>query len=166
MTSMPLRLGICGAAGRMGRTLIQACNEADGCVLGAAIEHPTSSALGADAGLLAGLDAAGISIVSGVADVIDDFDVLIDFTAPAVTVYAESVLMNDDEEVAYGTMNAYCPSGPATVWLSYVPLPYGEVIFSFSPTVEPGAALPVILAPFTYSNTFTGSTPWVAYSSR
>lgn len=103
MTSMPLRLGICGAAGRMGRTLIQACNEADGCVLGAAIEHPTSPALGADAGLLAGLDAAGISIVRGVADVIDDFDVLIDFTAPTVTVANAEICAHHKRKIVIGT---------------------------------------------------------------
>ncbi|MCB1735644.1 MAG: 4-hydroxy-tetrahydrodipicolinate reductase [Gammaproteobacteria bacterium] len=79
------RIAITGAAGRMGRHLIQACHEADGLAVTAAIEHPGSSLLGADVGELAGIGKLGVSIVSELASVIDVFDVLIDFTRPEVT---------------------------------------------------------------------------------
>jgi dihydrodipicolinate reductase len=47
---MTLRIAVTGAAGRMGRTLIEAIANAEGCTLSAALERPESSLLGADAG--------------------------------------------------------------------------------------------------------------------
>ena len=60
----PLRIAIAGAAGRMGRTLIAACAEQPGLALAAAFEHAGSSALGLDAGVLAGLPANGVAIAA------------------------------------------------------------------------------------------------------
>lgn len=48
------RIAITGAAGRMGRTLVQALEEVDALTLGAAFERPEQSLIGADAGELAG----------------------------------------------------------------------------------------------------------------
>jgi 4-hydroxy-tetrahydrodipicolinate reductase len=81
----PIRIAIAGAAGRMGRTLIAACADRPGLALAAAFEHPGSSALGADSGLLAGLPANGIAIGDDTALTAAPFDVLIDFTRPAAT---------------------------------------------------------------------------------
>ena len=50
-----INLGIAGVAGRMGRTLIEACARAEGLCLSAAVEHSGSTALGQDAGDLAGI---------------------------------------------------------------------------------------------------------------
>ena len=52
---MALRIAIVGAGGRMGRQLIQAVQNAEGVVLGAAFERKGSSLVGADAGELAGI---------------------------------------------------------------------------------------------------------------
>jgi len=83
---MTTRIGITGAAGRMGRTLIEAIALAgDELQLTAALERPGSSLLGADAGELAGLGRNGVAVVSSLADVVDGIDVLIDFTVPAAT---------------------------------------------------------------------------------
>jgi 4-hydroxy-tetrahydrodipicolinate reductase len=82
---MTTRIAVTGAAGRMGKTLIEAINLADGCELTAALERPDSSLVGADAGELAGLGKNGVSIAGSIDDVINDFDVLIDFTVPAAT---------------------------------------------------------------------------------
>ncbi len=80
------RIGITGAAGRMGRTLVEAIDLAgDGLSLTAAVEQPGSSLLGADAGELAGLGKNGVTVVGDLAEVIGDIDVLIDFTVPAAT---------------------------------------------------------------------------------
>lgn len=79
------RIAITGAAGRMGKTLIEAVAAADGAVLAAAIERPDSSLVGADAGELAGIGRKGVIVVGDLAAVLGDFDVLIDFTAPAST---------------------------------------------------------------------------------
>jgi 4-hydroxy-tetrahydrodipicolinate reductase len=79
------RIAITGAAGRMGKTLIEAVTAAEGASLAVALERPDSSLVGADAGELAGIGKNGVRVVGHLADVINDFDVLIDFTAPAAT---------------------------------------------------------------------------------
>ena len=81
-----IRMAINGAAGRMGRMLITALAERDDARLGAAIERPDNSALGIDAGILAGLAPAGVLIVPSLDGVMNDFDVMIDFSAPAASV--------------------------------------------------------------------------------
>lgn len=80
-----IRIAISGAAGRMGRHLIQACQQNENLQVSAAIEHAGSSLIGADAGELAGIDALQVNVVSDLSQVVDDFDVLIDFTRPEVT---------------------------------------------------------------------------------
>jgi 4-hydroxy-tetrahydrodipicolinate reductase len=82
---MTVRIAVTGAAGRMGRILIEAVSLNEGCKLTAAIERPESSLIGADAGELAGLGKNGVAIVGDVNTVLNDFDVLIDFTVPAAT---------------------------------------------------------------------------------
>ncbi len=81
-----IRIGITGAAGRMGRCLIEACQQRAGEVqFSAAIEHPESSLVGADAVEVAGLGRSEVKISASINAVSDDFDVLIDFTRPDVT---------------------------------------------------------------------------------
>lgn len=82
---MTTRIGITGAAGRMGRTLIEAIQQVDGLALAAAIEQPTSTLLGADSGEVAGQGRNGIAVAGTLAEVIDRIDVLIDFSVPAAT---------------------------------------------------------------------------------
>lgn len=82
---MSIRVGITGAAGRMGRTLIEAAQQDAEISLGAALERPGSDALGVDAGTLAGLAALGVAVSADLAAVAGELDVLIDFTRPEVT---------------------------------------------------------------------------------
>ncbi len=82
---MTIRVAVTGAAGRMGRTLIEAVGLRDELTLSAAIEQPGSSLVGADAGELAGLGKLGVAIADDINAVVDDFDVLIDFTIPVAT---------------------------------------------------------------------------------
>jgi len=97
------RIAITGAAGRMGRTLIEAVNQADGLELGAALEHSGSSLLGSDAGELAGLGKLGIEIVSDLSAVTDNFDVLIDFTRPEATLANLEVCRTNNKRIIIGT---------------------------------------------------------------
>jgi 4-hydroxy-tetrahydrodipicolinate reductase len=87
----------------MGKTLIETVANAEGCELGAAIERPDSSLIGADAGELAGLGKNGVSVVGDIKAVIDDFDVLIDFTAPAATVSNAAVCSQAGKQIVIGT---------------------------------------------------------------
>lgn len=79
------RIAITGAAGRMGRNLIEACQQAEGLSVSVALEHPDSNLLGSDAGELAGVGRLGVPVGADLAAVTGDFDVLIDFTRPEVT---------------------------------------------------------------------------------
>lgn len=80
-----MRVAIIGAAGRMGKVLIEAVDEADGLELGAAVVGPESTLIGADAGEMAGIGKVGVALAGSLADVKDDFDVLVDFTFPDLT---------------------------------------------------------------------------------
>lgn len=83
---MTTRIGITGAAGRMGRTLIEAIALAgEELQLAAAIERPESTLVGADSGELSGQGRNGVPVVGALAEVIDSIDVLIDFSVPAAT---------------------------------------------------------------------------------
>ncbi|WP_045857816.1 4-hydroxy-tetrahydrodipicolinate reductase [Teredinibacter purpureus] len=83
---MTTRIAVTGAGGRMGKTLIEAVSIAEGAELTAAIERPDSSLVGTDAGELAGIGKNGVTVVGDIRAVVDQFDVLIDFTAPVATV--------------------------------------------------------------------------------
>jgi len=83
-----VRVGVCGAAGRMGKTILEVCHEADNVEIGAAIEHSESPLLGLDAGDVAGIGKQNVTIVDDINSVVDDFDVLIDFT------FADATLEN------------------------------------------------------------------------
>ncbi|MFT6286780.1 MAG: 4-hydroxy-tetrahydrodipicolinate reductase [Halieaceae bacterium] len=101
---MTIRIGITGAAGRMGRILIEAIAlSGDDVQLTAAIEHPGSSLLGADAGEVAGQGKNGVAIVSDLAGVINDLDVLIDFTIPTATVANVAVCAEHGKAIVIGT---------------------------------------------------------------
>ncbi len=83
---MAIKIGICGAAGRMGKTILEVCNETDNVEIGAAIEYSGSSLIGVDAGEQAGIGHIGVAITDDISKVTDQFDVLIDFTiATSVT---------------------------------------------------------------------------------
>lgn len=72
-------IAVAGAAGRMGRTVIQAVAEADDTHLAAALEMSGHEFAGRDAGALAGVGEQGVRIVDHETDM-GPFDVLIDFT--------------------------------------------------------------------------------------
>ena len=82
-----MRLVVVGAAGRMGRTLIRAVTEAEGCVVTGAIERAGSPELGRDAGLLAGLAALDVPITDDPLTAFAHADGVLDFTSPASTTH-------------------------------------------------------------------------------
>ena len=81
-----MRIVVAGAAGRMGRMLIETIHATDGAVLAGAIERPGSTAIGGDAGQLAGVGPSGVTITDNALEAVLHADALIDFTAPASTV--------------------------------------------------------------------------------
>ncbi|MCX4194410.1 4-hydroxy-tetrahydrodipicolinate reductase [Methylobacterium organophilum] len=81
-----MRLVVVGADGRMGRMLIRAVAQAEGCTLSAAIERDGSPALGQDAGVLAGLPPLDVPVTDDALTAFAAADGVLDFTAPAATV--------------------------------------------------------------------------------
>ena len=79
------KIAITGAAGRMGRSLIEALSESSDAQLGGAIESPQSSLVGVDAGELAGLGRNAICLVSSVDELTEEVDLLIDFSTAAAS---------------------------------------------------------------------------------
>ena len=82
---MTTRIAVAGAAGRMGKAILEVCAQTEGVQLTAAIEHAASLNLGQDSGVVAGIGANGVPIVADLSAVINQFDVLIDFTLPEAT---------------------------------------------------------------------------------
>ena len=98
-----MRVAIAGAGGRMGRALIEACQAQPDLSVTVATEQPGSSLLGADAGELAGVGKLGVEVVEGLADKVDQFDVLIDFTSPAATLNHLAICQTGGRAIVIGT---------------------------------------------------------------
>ncbi len=98
-----VKIAVSGAAGRMGKMLVEAIHLNPEASLGAAIEMASSPALGRDAGLEAGIGEQGVEIVSELDSVADDFDVLIDFTAPLATVANARFCAQHGKRIVIGT---------------------------------------------------------------
>lgn len=81
-----VRAIVAGAAGRMGARIINVINETEGITLAGAFEHPESPCVGQDAGQNAGIGTTGLKISSSLDDIIDQGDVVIDFTLPDATI--------------------------------------------------------------------------------
>ena len=80
-----IRIGIAGAAGRMGAALIREVSATAGCRLVAACERDGHPAVGRVVGDLAGLGALGVAVSDSAEGIFRSAEVVIDFTAPAAT---------------------------------------------------------------------------------
>ncbi len=81
-----MRIAIVGAGGRMGRNLVRAIAETDGAELAGGLEREGSPQIGADCGVLAGLEPNGVTVTASMDDAFGAADAILDFTAPAATV--------------------------------------------------------------------------------
>jgi len=95
-----IRVAIVGASGRMGLCLMKAAELADKTSLNVAISR---SGLGKDAGELAGIGRLGISVQDDLSAVIDQFDVLIDFTRPEPSMQYIEICRLAGKQVIIGT---------------------------------------------------------------
>ncbi|WP_110685794.1 4-hydroxy-tetrahydrodipicolinate reductase [Salinicola aestuarinus] len=97
------RIAIIGAAGRMGRILLEAAHKSDVGELSAAIVRAESSLVGVDAGEMAGLGKLGVTLAGSLDAVRDDFDVLIDFSTPALTLENLAWCADNAKAIVIGT---------------------------------------------------------------
>ena len=97
------RIAVIGAAGRMGRMFVEAIAADERFQLAAAIERPESSLLGVDAGELTGVGTLGVNLSDDLAAVVDQFDVVINFTNPELTMNNVELCRQHGKGIVIGT---------------------------------------------------------------
>ncbi|HEN21341.1 MAG TPA: 4-hydroxy-tetrahydrodipicolinate reductase [Desulfobacteraceae bacterium] len=80
-----IRAIVAGAAGRMGKRIIQMISDDNEVSLAGAFERPDSTEIDRDAGEVAGAGNMGVAISGSLNEVADKGDVIIDFTNPQTT---------------------------------------------------------------------------------
>lgn len=98
-----INIAVTGAAGRMGRSLINACHPSESCQLSAAIEHEGNPLIGGDAGDIAGIGTLDVKLVDKLSEVKDQFDVLIDFSSPDATLDNLAFCIANSKSIVIGT---------------------------------------------------------------
>lgn len=98
-----MKIGIVGAAGRMGRMLIAAIVSTDGASLAGGCEASGHVDLGKDLGALAGVDDQGVVLTSDTRALFDTCDAIIDFTAPVATVAHAALAAETGTALIIGT---------------------------------------------------------------
>ncbi len=98
-----VKIAIAGAAGRMGKMLVEAATRAEGAQLAVAVVEPGSSLVGADAGEVAGIGKVGVALTDDLAQSMDQFDVLIDFTLPEPTLRHAALCAEHGRALVVGT---------------------------------------------------------------
>ncbi len=81
-----LKVGIIGCAGRMGQMLVRTVAANDRCLVVGGNEQPRSAAVGRDLGLVAGIDALGVSVTDDPAELFTQADAVLEFTSPVATI--------------------------------------------------------------------------------
>jgi len=95
------KIAVIGAAGRMGGAIIRALSEDQQLSLSCALERPGSSALGEDAGQLAGIAPCAVAIVDSAEG--GDFDIMIDFSTPAASMLNIETCRRQGKSIVVGT---------------------------------------------------------------
>lgn len=97
------RIAITGAAGRMGRALLEASRATPDIAVTVALGKRGSSVIGADAGEVAGVGRLNVPITDDLAAQANLFDVLIDFTRPEVTLANVALCAAARKKIVIGT---------------------------------------------------------------
>jgi 4-hydroxy-tetrahydrodipicolinate reductase len=130
-----LNIAIAGAAGRMGRTLIEACSQTQALRLSAALERSGSPAIGTDAGELAGLGNLGVAVTDNLTAESDRFDVLIDFTRPEATLANLEICRRAGKRMVIGT------TGFDAAGKKQIAAAANEIAIVFAPNMSVGVNL-------------------------
>ena len=81
-----IRVIIDGACGRMGKMITQGVSQQEDMQIVGAIEFSEHLQLGQDVGEVAGIGAIGVPVTSDLPSILDEGDVVIEFTAPSATI--------------------------------------------------------------------------------
>lgn len=132
---MTVRVGVCGAAGRMGKTILEVCQDTDGVDVTAAIEYSESPMLGIDAGEVAGIGKLGVSITDDITAIADQVDVVIDFT------FAASVSANIQKCVSAGVKMVIGTTGLTSEDQAQIESASNKIAIVFAPNMSIGVNL-------------------------
>jgi 4-hydroxy-tetrahydrodipicolinate reductase len=120
------KIGLYGAAGRMGTILIKAITDSDVCTLGGGCERSDSPKIGEDLGTLAGLPPLGLRVTDDAGALCRGVDVIVDYSAASATMSLLPVA------ISHQTPVVICTTG------------FDET--QHAKLVEAGKSLPVMLA--------------------
>ena len=103
-----MKIAVAGAAGRMGQMLVREIARTEGCTLAGALEGAGNTAIGREAGEVAGVGNShrslkGVKIVADAGAAIGAADAVIDFTVPAATVAHAKVAAEKGVSMVIGT---------------------------------------------------------------
>ncbi len=97
------RVGLLGAAGKMGREITRQISNREDCEVGVAIEKKGSPFLGLDLGDLAGVDPSGCCLTDSLGAFLGKVDVLIDFSIPESTLNTVKFCCDNKLPIVIGT---------------------------------------------------------------
>jgi 4-hydroxy-tetrahydrodipicolinate reductase len=109
-----IRVAVVGVSGRMGQCLVKAVMMSDVVELTAAVSRPESLSVGKDVGEVAMMGELGIRVVSDLAQVTDNFDVVIDFTRPEPSMEFIEICRKAGKSIVIGT-TGYSDSQKASI---------------------------------------------------
>ncbi|MEI6744476.1 MAG: 4-hydroxy-tetrahydrodipicolinate reductase [Methylococcaceae bacterium] len=98
-----IRIAIVGATGRMGLCLIKAVALSDKAKLTVAIARTGSHSIGNDAGVLAGISELGVKVSDDLDAALNEFDILIDFTRPEISMNYIEICRKAGKKIIIGT---------------------------------------------------------------
>ena len=76
-----IKIGVAGAAGKMGSRISALCREYDGLQLAGAFERSGHKEIGRDIGVVAGIGETGVILQDRIEKIIDAVDLIVDFTS-------------------------------------------------------------------------------------
>jgi 4-hydroxy-tetrahydrodipicolinate reductase len=94
---------VCGAAGRMGSTLVRLIHENRAMKLAGAVEFSSNPQIGKDAGEVAGVGKVGVLIVAEIAPLLKGPVVIVEFTAPDATLGHAKIAAKRNVPIVIGT---------------------------------------------------------------
>ncbi len=94
---------VCGAAGRMGRTVIRLAGESGSMKVVGAVEDPASPEIGKDAGELAGVGKIGVPVTADLRPLFKRSAVVIEFSTPAATLEHARLAAEKKVPIVIGT---------------------------------------------------------------
>lgn len=98
-----MRLIVCGAAGRMGSTVVRLIHEGSGTKLAGAVESPANAHIGKDVGEVAGIGKIGVPITAQITPLLKGQVVVVEFTTPEATLEHLRIAARKDTPIVIGT---------------------------------------------------------------